>query len=63
MSGLYPVCNAPTPNHVQVHAYSVEFGRQLGRWQAHDDAVSCLQLMSGDQLLTGSWDCSLKLWQ
>jgi len=41
----------------------VEFGRQLGKWQPHDDAVSGLQLMHEDRLATASWDCSIKLWQ
>ncbi|DBA77988.1 hypothetical protein WJX77_012160 [Trebouxia sp. C0004] len=47
----------------QVYAYSVEFGRQLGKWQPHDDSVSGLQLMHEDRLATASWDCSIKLWQ
>lgn len=47
----------------QVYAYSVAFGRQLGNWAAHDDTVACLQLLTGEQLVTASWDCSVKLWR
>ena len=48
---------------VQVYAYSVAFGRQLGSWAAHDDSVACLQLVTREQLVTASWDCSVKLWR
>ena len=48
---------------LQVYAYSVAFGRQLGSWAAHDDTVACLQLLTGEQLVTASWDCSVKLWR
>ena len=47
---------------LQVYADSVEFGRQLGRWQAHKDTVACLQLMHSSQLASTSWDCSIKIW-
>ncbi len=59
-------CDATVTHDVlrwQVYAYSVEFGRQLGKWQPHDDAVSGLQLMHEDRLATASWDCAIKLWQ
>jgi hypothetical protein len=41
------------------YAYSVDWGRQLGSWPAHDDAVSCMKLLhtggaAGRGLLTGS---------
>ena len=50
--------------HVQVYAYSVEYGRVLGSFTAHDDTVSCLQLLhSPSRLLTASWDGSVKLWR
>jgi hypothetical protein len=45
----------------QVYAYSVEYGRCLGCWDAHDDAVACMQL-AGGALLTGSWDSSVRVW-
>ena len=54
-----------------VHAYSVESGRLLGSWGAHDDAVACMQLFGGGEgeqlapaarIVTGSWDCSVKVW-
>ena len=48
---------------MQVYAYSVAFGRQLGSWAAHDDTVACLQLLTGEQVVTASWDCSVKLWR
>ena len=50
----------------RVYAYSADFGRSLGSWDAHADAVSCLALTAagsgGSVLLTGSWDCRLRLW-
>ncbi len=50
-----------------MHAYSVEYGRLLGSLEAHDDAVSCLHLLGNpsapSQLVTGSWDCTVKLWR
>jgi len=49
------------------YAYSVDWGRQLGSWPAHDDAVSCMKLVrpagAPCSLLTGAWDCSVKLWR
>ncbi len=69
MLQLFPnkgFCDATVTHDVlrwQVYAYSVEFGRQLGKWQPHDDAVSGLQLMHEDRLATASWDCAIKLWQ
>ena len=46
-----------------VYAYAPGPGRQLGAFPGHSDAVSCLHLWGSDQLLTASWDCSIKLWR
>ena len=45
----------------QVYVYNVEFGRQLGAIEAHDDTVSAL-LVSQTRLVTASWDGMVKLW-
>lgn len=46
-----------------VYSYSVEYGRVLDSFSGHDDAVSCLRLLPGDDyLVTGSWDASVRLW-
>ena len=45
-----------------VYVYNMDFGRVSDTLCGHDDAVSCLRL-SGDKLLSGSWDASVKLWQ
>ena len=57
----------------RVHAYSADYGRQLGSWQAAGDAVACLQVVGSgsisgsggdrDRLVTASWDGSIKLWE
>ena len=46
-----------------VYAYAPGPGRQLGAFAGHSDAASCLHLLAPDQLLTASWDCSIKLWR
>ena len=52
---------------MQVYAFSVESGRVLGSYVAHDDAVSCIALAhqgaADMDLVTASWDCSVKLWR
>ena len=40
--------------------YSVDYGRVSETIAAHDDAVSCLCLR-GDNLLSGSWDSTVKV--
>lgn len=46
-----------------VWVYSVEYGRCLGRMPVHDDTVSCLKIpVSGKNVLTGSWDSTVRLW-
>ena len=47
----------------QVYAYAPGPGRQLGAFAGHSDAVSCLHLWNPNQLLTASWDCSIKVWR
>lgn len=61
-----------------VYSYSGELGRVTGRFQAHNDAVSCLALLGGSwgeqqannggsscssvRLVTGSWDATARVW-
>lgn len=45
-----------------IYVYNMDFGRVSDTLCGHDDAVSCLRL-TGDKLLSGSWDASVKLWQ
>ena len=55
----YRVCQ------LQVYAYALGSGGDLGSFQAHDDAVSCLVQpeSSPDLLLTGSWDSTVRCWR
>ncbi|GFR43449.1 hypothetical protein Agub_g4532, partial [Astrephomene gubernaculifera] len=57
----------------KVYAYSADAGRVVGCFEAHDDAVCCMQLMTthgssaaaasaAASLVTASWDCSVKIW-
>ena len=49
---------------LQVYAYSVEYGRVLGSFVAHDDTVSCLCIRRTPALLlTGSHDGTVKAWR
>ena len=41
--------------------YSVDYGRVSETIAAHDDAVSCLCLR-GENLLSGSWDSTVKVY-
>jgi len=44
--------------------YNLEFGREMDSVRAHEDAVSCLSWGSKNQVLvSGSWDCSVRVWQ
>ncbi|KAJ1521516.1 hypothetical protein ONE63_003179 [Megalurothrips usitatus] len=45
-----------------VVVYDVQFGRVLDKLVAHEDAVSCLAFC-GNILVTGSWDCSVRVWK
>jgi WD40 repeat protein len=46
------------------YVYSIDYGRVVDKVLAHDDAVSCVCLdKQAQQLLTGSWDGTAKLWQ
>ena len=51
-----------------VHVLDTENGKIMGNFRAHDDTVSCLSLSKFSEqedelvLVTGSWDCSMKLW-
>uniref|UniRef100_A0A182PBK7 WD repeat-containing protein 55 homolog n=1 Tax=Anopheles epiroticus TaxID=199890 RepID=A0A182PBK7_9DIPT len=43
--------------------YNFDFGKISSTIRAHDDAVSCISYVSSHGLLvSGSWDCSLKIW-
>nr|XP_012149911.1 PREDICTED: protein FAN isoform X2 [Megachile rotundata] len=44
--------------------YDIEFGRVIDILPGHDDAISCLALSPSRQIIiSGSWDCTVKLWQ
>ncbi|XP_029048246.1 protein FAN-like isoform X1 [Osmia bicornis bicornis] len=44
--------------------YDIEFGRVIDTLLGHEDAISCLALSSSRQIIiSGSWDCTAKLWQ
>ncbi|XP_055603286.1 protein FAN-like [Uranotaenia lowii] len=43
--------------------YNLDYGKISQVIAAHDDAVSCLSSVKGtDLLVSGSWDCSVKIW-
>ncbi|XP_050076251.1 protein FAN-like [Anopheles maculipalpis] len=43
--------------------YNFDFGKITSTIRAHDDAVSCISYVpSYGLLVSGSWDCSLKIW-
>ncbi len=47
-----------------LQVYAMQHGRPLGAFEAHDDAVSCLATTDlPDQIISASWDCSVKLWR
>jgi WD40 repeat protein len=44
--------------------YNLEFGREMDSVRGHEDAVSCLAWGNKNQILvSGSWDCSVRIWQ
>jgi WD40 repeat protein len=44
--------------------YNLEFGREMDSVRGHEDAVSCLAWGSKNQVLvSGSWDCSVRVWK
>lgn len=45
-----------------IYVYSIDYGRVSETIAAHDDAVSCLCLRN-DNLISGSWDSTVKLWK
>jgi WD40 repeat protein len=47
-----------------VYAYSVDYGRALGKMRVHDETVSCVQMTGngGQRMVTASWDATVKLW-
>ncbi|XP_001651497.2 protein FAN isoform X1 [Aedes aegypti] len=43
--------------------YNLDYGKISQVIAAHDDAVSCLSTVKGcEVLVSGSWDCSVKIW-
>ncbi|EDS28930.1 neutral sphingomyelinase [Culex quinquefasciatus] len=43
--------------------YNLDYGKVSQVVPAHDDAVSCISCVQGSNLLvSGSWDCSVKVW-
>ncbi|XP_057822900.2 uncharacterized protein LOC131035250 [Cryptomeria japonica] len=59
----YPVVLAGSFDNC-VYAYSVDYGRALGKVRVHDDTVSCLQIIdsSSQKMVTASWDATIKIW-
>ncbi|CAM6118833.1 unnamed protein product [Calypogeia fissa] len=47
-----------------VYAYSVDYGRALGKIRVHEDSVSCVKISgsSSQRMVTGSWDATVKVW-
>ncbi|XP_041776593.1 protein FAN-like isoform X1 [Anopheles merus] len=46
-----------------IFIYNFDFGKISSTIRAHDDAVSCISYVpSYGLLVSGSWDCSLKIW-
>ncbi|XP_073387205.1 uncharacterized protein [Physcomitrium patens] len=47
-----------------VYVYSVDYGRALSKMRVHDEAVSCVRMVtsSSERMLTASWDSTVKLW-
>uniref|UniRef100_A0A146LEF4 Protein FAN n=2 Tax=Lygus hesperus TaxID=30085 RepID=A0A146LEF4_LYGHE len=43
--------------------YDVECGRIVESVRGHEDAVSCLAWIAPSLLLTGSWDCCVRVWR
>eukprot|EP00052_Salpingoeca_macrocollata_P019029 m.157094 g.157094 ORF g.157094 m.157094 type:complete len:379 (-) comp20844_c1_seq6:29-1165(-) len=46
-----------------IYVYSTEYGRILDTFHGHDDAVSGLALDGRGNLVSCSWDSTLKLWE
>jgi len=47
----------------RIYSYSVGAGVSSGSFDAHSDAVSCIETsLDGLCLATASWDCSFKIW-
>jgi factor associated with neutral sphingomyelinase activation len=44
-----------------IYIYSLDYGRTVETWQAHDDAVSSMHSAAG-LVVTGSWDSSVRVW-
>ncbi|XP_015181599.1 PREDICTED: protein FAN-like isoform X1 [Polistes dominula] len=44
--------------------YDIEFGKTIDTLRAHEDAISCLAWSPSRQIvISGSWDCTAKVWQ
>ena len=41
---------------------SLSTGKVISEFRAHDDQISSVKCANSDIVVTGSWDCSLKLW-
>lgn len=55
-------------NDNSVYVYSVDHGKVIGFFEAHDDIVSGLKVtytkngLNQNRLITASWDCTVKIW-
>lgn len=45
-----------------IYVYSISFGRIVETIPAHDDAV-CQLRQFGNTLISGGWDCTIKIWK
>eukprot|EP00250_Pteridium_aquilinum_P011894 c20373_g1_i2 orf=431-2884(-) len=58
----YPIVLAGSNDNC-LYAYSVDYDRPLGKMQVHEDTVTCIKSVSGNQrLITASSDATIKIW-
>ncbi|KAJ7542680.1 hypothetical protein O6H91_09G006500 [Diphasiastrum complanatum] len=58
----YPIVLAGSYDNC-VYAYSVDYGREIGKISAHDETISCVHVIhSSLRMATASWDATIKIW-
>lgn len=59
----YPIVLAGSYDNC-LYAYSVDYGRALGKIRVHEETVSCVKIIdhSFQRLITASWDATVKIW-